>query len=66
VGTGPGVEIIAPGAAPSSRIILDNGTTTWRDHIFWVANNTLYSAHRFALRQLAAPGRAGLVQPAAA
>ena len=49
------VETIAPSALPSSRIILNNGTTIWRDYIFWLANDTLYSAHKATLRQLAAP-----------
>ena len=33
------VETIAPSALPSSRIILNNGTTIWRDYIFWLAND---------------------------
>lgn len=49
------VETIAASAAPSGRIILDNGTTIWRDYIFWVANNTLRGVHRFTLRQFATP-----------
>ena len=49
------VETIAASAMPNSRIILNNGTTIWRDYIFWLANNTLYSANKFTLRQLAAP-----------
>jgi hypothetical protein len=49
------VETIAASAMPTSRIILNNGTSIWRDYIFWLANNTLYSAHKTHHRQLAAP-----------
>ena len=49
------VETIAASAMPNSRIILYNGTTIWRDYIFWLADNTLRSAHKVNLRQLAAP-----------
>lgn len=49
------VETIAASAMPTSPIILNNGTTIWRDYIFWLANNTLYSAHKTSLSQLAAP-----------
>ena len=49
------IEPIAASTMPTSRIVLNNGTTIWRDYIFWLANNTLYSAHKLFLRQLAAP-----------
>ncbi len=49
------VETIAASPMPSSRIILNNGTTNWPDYIFWLANNTLYSANKTYLRRLGAP-----------
>ncbi|MBA3470478.1 MAG: IPT/TIG domain-containing protein [Herpetosiphonaceae bacterium] len=49
------VETIAASTMPTSRIILNNGTTIWRDYIFWLANDTLYSAHKVNHNQLAAP-----------
>jgi hypothetical protein len=48
-------QLIAPSTQPSGAIILNNGTVNWRDYIFWIANNTLYSANRYTHRQLAAP-----------
>lgn len=49
------VDIIAASAMPNSRIILNNGTAIWRDYIFWLASNTLRSARKTTLRQLAVP-----------
>lgn len=48
-------QIIAQSGQPSGPIILNNRTSIWRDYIFWVANNTLYSAHRYNFNRLAEP-----------
>ena len=49
------VDTLAASSWPSGQIVLDNGTTLWRDYIFWIANDTLYSAHKHTFQQLAAP-----------
>ncbi len=49
------VETIAASAMPTSRIILNNGTTIWRDEIFWLANNILYGANRYDHTPFAQP-----------